>query len=102
MLGDARTKWKDFGLALSMSQSTLRDSIDIAQRGHSGRCLTEMLAEWLVGVGGPPRTWSTLIAALKKVDEMEAIADDIEYRFGGSEVPSNSGELKHERSYTFL
>ena len=72
---DARTKWKDIGLALSMSQ-TILDSIGATQRGHPGNCLGKMLAEWLKGTGGgPPITWSTLTAALKKVDEMETIAD---------------------------
>ena len=67
-------------MALSVSQITL-NSIDVTQRrGHHGSCLGKMLAEWLKGTGGGPSiTWSTLAAALKKVDEMEAIAEDIEY-----------------------
>ena len=81
----ARIKWKDFGLALLMRKTTL-DAIDIAQRGDPGDCLREMLAAWLRGAGDPPRTWSTIVAALKKVDETEAIAEDIEHRFRGSVV----------------
>ena len=68
--------------------------MNATQRGHPGNCLGKKLAEWLKGTGGSPSiTWSTLTAALKKVDEMETIADDIEYHFGDSKVPKNLGDL---------
>ena len=51
------------------------------QHGDPGDCLREMLAEWLRGVGEPPRTWSTIVAALKKVGGLEAIAEEIESKF---------------------
>ena len=87
-LWDARTYWKDFGLALSMSQNTL-DSIAITQRDDPGNCLREMLAEWLRGAGDPPRTWSTITAALKQVKPLEAIAEEVEGKHGtGSSNPT--------------
>ena len=94
-LWEVRAKWRDLGLELSMTVSTL-DSIDIKERGVSGNCLREILAKWLreSGAGGPPRTWSSIIAALKEVDEMN-LAESVEYHFGVSEVPRKSGELKH-------
>ena len=76
-----------------MTQSTL-DSINITQRGDPGDCLTEVLAEWLKGVRGPPRIWSSIVAVLKEVEET-TIAEDIDYRFGANEAPKNLGELKH-------
>ena len=75
-LWEARIWWKDFGLALLMRKSTL-DSIDITQRGDPGDCLREMLAEWLRGAGDPPRTWSTIVAALAKVESLEALAEEV-------------------------
>ena len=75
-LWDARTKWKDFGLALSMKKSAL-DSIDMTQRGNPGDCLREMLADWLRGAGDPPRTWSTIVAALGKVESLESLAEEV-------------------------
>ena len=75
-LWDARTKWINFGLALLMKKSTL-DSIDITQRGDPGDCLRELLAEWLRGAGDPPRTWSTIVAALAKVESLEALAEEV-------------------------
>ena len=95
-LWDVREKWKDFGLELSVTQTTL-DSINIAQRGDSGSCLREILAVWLKGSGAgidTPRTWSSIITALKEVEEM-TVARSIEYQFGASEVTIKSGELKH-------
>ena len=94
-LWGVREKWKDLGLELSVTQTTL-DSIDIAQRGDSGSCLREILAVWLKGsgAGDTPRTWSSIITALKEVEEM-TVARSVEYQFGASEVPIKSGELKH-------
>ena len=94
-LWDVREKWKDLGVELSVTQTTL-DSINITQRGDSGSCLREILAVWLKisGAGGTPRTWSSIIAALKEVEEM-TVAKSIEYQLGASEVPIKSGELKH-------
>ena len=53
----------------------------MAQRGDPGNCLREMLAEWLRGMGDPPRTWSTIVAALGEVDGLEAIAKEIESKY---------------------
>ena len=59
-----------------MSQNTL-DFIGITQHNDPGNCFREMLADWLRGRGDPPRTWSTIVAALKRVKPLEAIAEDI-------------------------
>ena len=47
------------------------DSIATTQRDDPSNCLREMLAEWLRGQGKPPRTWSTIVAALKAVNGLE-------------------------------
>ena len=75
-LWEARTKWKDFGLALLMRQSTL-DAIAITQRDDPGNCLREMLAEWLRGAGEPPRTWTTIVNALATVDGLGSLAEEV-------------------------
>ena len=59
-----------------MSQNTL-DSIGITQHNDPGNCFREMLADWLRGGGDPPRTWSTIVAALKRVKSLEAIAEEV-------------------------
>jgi hypothetical protein len=80
-LWDARTEWKDFGLALGMDINTL-NSIDSLQRGDTGNCLRDMLSDWLKGANDPPRTWSTIAAALREVESLGAIAEEIESKHG--------------------
>ena len=63
-----------------MSKNIL-DAIDRTQHGDPGDCLREMLAEWLRGAGDPPRTWSTIVATLKKVDGLSALAEMIECKY---------------------
>jgi hypothetical protein len=92
-LWDARTKWKDFGLALGMDVNTL-DSLDSLHRGDTGNCLRDMLSGWLKGANDPPRTWSTIAAALKGVESLEAIAEEIESKHGPGLVQRNSVETK--------
>ena len=78
-----------------MSITTL-DSIATMQHDDPSNCLREMLAEWLRGGGDPPRTWSTIVAALKKVDGLGALGEDIEHRYSINEMRKNSGtNLKH-------
>ena len=74
-------KWKDFGLAMGMDVSTL-ENIDSVQRGDAGNCLRDMLSEWLKGANDPPRTWSTIAAALREVKSLEAVAEEIESKHG--------------------
>ena len=66
---------------MGMDVNTL-DNIDLIQRGDSGNCLRDMLSEWLKGANDPPRTWSTIAAALKEVKSLEAIAEEIESKYG--------------------
>ena len=63
-----------------MSINTL-DSIATTQRDDPSNCLREMLADWLRGAGNPPRTWNTILAALKTVDGLGALAEVIESKF---------------------
>ena len=80
-LWDARAKWRNLGEALMVSASSV-DCIGIQQRDSPDNCLREMLAEWLRGVGEPPRTWTSIIAALRTPSvDLGAIADDIEQKY---------------------
>ena len=62
-------------------RANILDSIATTQSDDPSNCLREMLAEWLRGQGEPPRTWSTIVAALKRVNGLEALAEDIERKF---------------------
>lgn len=97
-LWNARTKWKDLGLELMISPDTL-EATAIKYHGDPGNCLREMLADWLRGSGEPPRTWSSIVSALKKVDTLGAIAEEIEAKFsladeGSATKPTVSRGIK--------
>ena len=55
-------KWKEFGLALGVSNGSL-SVIEIDLSGESQRCLTEVLAKWLNGEGSPS-TWREAVKAI--------------------------------------
>ena len=59
---DARAKWFDIGLALSIPAGTL-DAVSV-DKHDCGKCYTEMLTNWLKGVDPQP-SWSALSDALK-------------------------------------
>ena len=79
-LWSARAKWKDIGTCIGVDAGTL-DTL----KGNDGDCFGEMLKYWLRGVydtkkkNSKPRTWRTLIEALRDevVNEGE-MADKLE------------------------
>ena len=79
-LWDARAKWKNIGSCIGVDDGTL-DTI----KGKDDDCFGEMLKNWLRGIYKPgvknskPRTWHTLIEALRdKIVNEEAMADKLE------------------------
>ena len=79
-LWDARAKWRKIGSCIGVNEGTLD-----TMRGRDGDGLNGMLRHWLRGVYNPkeknskPRTWHTLVAALKNVMVNEAVlAEKIE------------------------
>ena len=54
-------------------------TIEKKYRGDPEDCCDELLREWLSsGLGLHPKTWSTLINALKEVKQLTAITETIE------------------------
>ena len=79
-LWDARAKWRDIGRCIGVDEGTL-DTI----KGKDDDCLNGVLSHWLRGVYNPkqknskPRTWHTLIEALRsRVVNEEAMASKLE------------------------
>ena len=73
---DARSKWNDIGLQLSIRKPDLdaihEDCRDVQQ------CLTEMLTLWLKRANPPP-TWESMANALKQPSvEWQQLAEEIE------------------------
>ena len=80
-LWEARAKWRDIGRCIGVDEGTL----DAMKGKDDGENLSDLLSHWLKGVHNPkeknskPRTWRTLIKALReKVVNEEAMADKLE------------------------
>lgn len=65
----------ELGLGLGIHYDTL-EKIDDEQRGRIEKCKREMLAAWLKGEdSAKEQTWSTLVNAVKKINQ--ALAEKI-------------------------
>jgi hypothetical protein len=80
-LWNARAKWRDIGTCIGVDEGTL----DTMNGKDPGDSLSGVLNHWLRGVYKPeeknskPRTWHTLIDALRdKVVNEEVMADKLE------------------------
>ena len=89
-----------------MKNSAL-ESIDMTQRGKPDDCLREMLADWLRGAGDPPRTWSTIVAALGKVESLGSLAEevgqkhDVPYEPATRENPTEGKQISDTDSVSY-
>ena len=79
-LWGARAKWRNLGSCIGVDEVTL----DTLKGKDPGESLNDVLSHWLRGVYNPkeknskPRTWRTLIEALRdKVVNEEAMADKL-------------------------
>ena len=80
-LWDARSKWRDIGRYIGVDEGTL----DTMKGKDPGESLSGILSHWLRGVynlkekNSKPRTWHTLIEALRdKIVNEEAMASKLE------------------------
>ena len=80
-LWDARAKWRGIGRCIGVDEGTL----DAIKGKDDGENLSDVLSRWLRGVHNPkeknskPRTWRTLIEALRnRIVNEEAMADKFE------------------------
>ena len=70
--------WKKVADALEFEVWKIK-SIEKKYRNDPEECCDELLREWLSsGLGLQPKTWSTLINALKEVKQLAAITETIE------------------------
>ena len=79
-LWDARAKWRNIGSCIGVDEGTLD-----TMKGKDDDCLNDVLSHWLRGAYNPkeknskPRTWRTLIEALRdKTVNEEAMANKLE------------------------
>ena len=70
------TKYEQFGILLLKDESGKRVEIIEHDERKVGKIITQILREWLKGVGLKP-TWGTILKVLKMM-EMTDLADNIE------------------------
>ena len=91
---DARMKWFNIGLELSMSATDL-EAIGSDCRDEVDKCFRKVLQHWLSNSAKLERTWPTLISALKsKTVGFGEVADEIELNILFAKKPS-SGSVDH-------
>ena len=73
-------EWEYIAEALHYDLSIIKD-IEVRGGGNPKKCCRELLKDWLMtnnGAKAGPKTWSTLLNALKKIDEIPSdIIEDI-------------------------
>ncbi len=74
-LCDAKRKWKNIGIYLSMKINDLDNIED--DRKTNDKCLQEMVSQWLKAVKTHEPSWEKLVQALLLLKE-EGLACDIE------------------------
>ena len=75
--------WRVFGTFLDVDYGTM-NSIDADQRGKSGLCMLDLVSKWAthhVGTGDLPRTWQTVVEAVRDTG-VEQLAVELAERHG--------------------
>ena len=65
---DLDAQWREFGTHLCVKPSSM-DIIDKNNKSDAGACMLQLVEKWLVkenGTGDLPRTWVTVVQAVKK------------------------------------
>ena len=103
-LWDARANWRNIGSCIGVDQGTLD-----TMKGKDGDCLNGILSHWLRGVYNPkeknskPRTWHTLIEALRdKIVNEEAMANKLSESGEKPGDPDTNQGIYDHVYYTYL
>lgn len=78
----ADAKWKHFGSSLRFDP-TLLNTIEADNKGSSN-CMLELVTKWVSkdeGTGDLPRTWETVVEAMKGSGHAQ-LAKDLEKKYG--------------------
>ena len=76
-------KWRHFGTFLRVKYQTM-EAIDTGDGGNPADCMLDLLGKWTsnqAGTGALPRTWQTVVEAVKKTG-FGAIAEDLAVKHG--------------------
>lgn len=82
--GKADAKWSHFGTYLRI-ESTLIETIKQDKRGDSDDCMLDLVTKWVgrdKGTGDLPRTWQTVVEALRRLPRCKQLAIELAERHG--------------------
>ena len=72
-----QAEWEDVAYALDYEIATV-NAIKAKNNDNPKKCCRELFIDWLSsGHGVGPKTWSTLIEKLKKIEELAAATNEI-------------------------
>ena len=80
---DLDAQWREFGTHLCVKPSSM-DIIDKNNKSDAGACMLQLVEKWLVqenGTGDLPRTWVTVVQAVKKTGKGR-LAEELAQRYG--------------------
>ena len=73
-----QAEWEDIAFALCYKIHAVK-AIKVKHREDPRKCCRELLQDWLTTENGrSPKTWSTLLSALRKVNELASVTCEIE------------------------
>ena len=73
-----QAEWEDVAFALHYKIPTV-ESIKDKHQGVPKKCCKELLKDWLTTRNGKsPKTWSTLLDALRRLDDLTGVIHEIE------------------------
>ncbi len=75
--------WWHFGIFLRVDYQTMH-SIEMSKRGRPDDCMLDLLSRWnsnQAGTGTLPRTWQTVVEAVKKTG-FPVIAENLAHKHG--------------------
>ena len=82
--GKADAKWSHFGTYLRI-ESTLIETIEQNRRGDCNDCMLDLVTKWVShyeGTGDLPRTWQTVVEALRRLPGCRQLAIELAERHG--------------------
>ena len=74
-------RWEELGTALSLADDDDGEQLDKIQENRSGdssMCFNDAMKLWLRSAPSHQLTWATLITAIKSIEGLEAVAEQIE------------------------
>ena len=73
--------WEEVAYALRYEISTVKSIKE--ENGSPKKCCSGLLTDWLTtDNGNSPKTWGTLIKALKGINELHSVTQEIEKELG--------------------